>query len=396
MRLNDIILKGSEELFSFMRDIRRQIHQYPEVGMKEFRTTALIRKKLDEMGIPYRDEVGGTGIVGLITGNGSGKVIGLRADMDALTIHEATGAEYASKIDGVMHACGHDAHVAMLLGAARLLNKLKDEFKGSVKLLFQPAEEGPGGAKPMIEDGALKDPRVDAVVGFHVSSGRKTGLIGIKRGPTHAAMNEMELAIIGKSGHAAYPQNSIDAIYMAARVITGLQSLISRRLDPLEPGVITIGTIKGGYRLNIIADRVEMKGTIRYLKEETGDKLRGWIEDMVSGVTGSMGGSYELKFPGSYPPAVNNPELADKIDKYLTDLLGKERIFIVEKPTMGSEDFAYFDREVPGAFLRLGSGGENGEFSAPHHHQEFDIDEKALITGCAAFAKISVEFLNED
>ena len=395
MSLNKEILKKSEELFPFMQAARRQFHKYPEVGMKEFKTAEYVKEKLDEMGIPYRDKVGGTGVVGLIEGNAPGKCIALRADMDALTIQEANDVEYASKIDGIMHACGHDAHTAILLGTAKLLNGIKDKFKGSVKLLFQPAEEGPGGAEPMVKDGALENPPVDAAVALHVSSARETGLMGISEGVNHAAMCELDITVTGVGGHAAYPHRSVDAIVIAARVVCELQTIISRMIDPMEPAVITIGKINGGYRRNIIADKIEMLGTIRYLNEETGDLLKTNIEGITAEVCKSMGGDYKVVFGKSYPPLVNDKELAQKIKGYLGELLGEEKLFPVEKPTMGAEDFAYFAREVPSVFMRLGSGGKNEEYSHPHHHPNFDLDEQALITGCAAFSKISVEFLNE-
>lgn len=390
---NQEILTKSEELFTYMQQARRQLHQYPEVGMQEFRTAAYIREKLDEAGIPYRDKVGGTGIVSMIKGKEPGRCIALRADMDALTIQEKTGTDYASKLDGFMHACGHDAHVAILLGAGRILNEIKDQFNGTVKLFFQPAEEGPGGAKPMIDDGAMEDPHVDAAAAFHVSSGNKTGHIGIHKGVNHAAMQELDIIVTGKGGHAAYPHTTVDAVTVACAVVTALQTIVARKVDPLDSAVITIGTINGGYRRNIIADRIEMQGTIRYLKDETGDILRKNIEDICNNISASMGGSCQVIFGRSYPPVVNDGQLSQQFEDSLKDLLGADRLFPVEHPTMGAEDFAFFARMVPSVFMRLGSAGENKEFSEPHHNSRFDLDEKALITGCAGFVKLSLDFL---
>lgn len=394
---NQQIMEKAEEVFDYTVRIRRKIHMYPEVGMKEFKTASLICKELEQMGIPYRDNVGGTGVVGLIKGEGkggTGKVIGLRADMDALTIQEKNDVPYASKIDGVMHACGHDGHVAMLLGAAKILNEMKSQFNGSVKLIFQPAEEGPGGALPMIKDGALKDPPVDAVVGIHLSSGDKTGRMGTKSGAVHAAQDEFEIIIKGVGGHAAYPHRSVDAVVLAARAVLGLQTVVSRRVDPLKPAVLTIGTINGGYRHNIIADTVTMRGTYRYLDTRLKDKLRKWTEEVLEGVTKPVGGDFEVKYVDGYPSTDNDPQLSKNVTAWLTDLLGKENIIPIDNPSMGAEDFAYFCREVPSLFLKLGSGGENGEFSNPHHHPRFDIDEKAFINGVASFVKISLEFIS--
>jgi len=393
MKLNKEILEKAEELFPFMQKIRRQIHMHPELGMKEFKTAQLIKDELDKMGIPYRDKVANTGIVGLIKGKKPGRVLGIRADMDALPITEVSDKEYASKIEGIMHACGHDAHVAILLGSAKILNDYKDKFKGVVKLLFQPAEEGPGGAKPMVEEGALENPKVDNIIGLHVGSGLKTGVIGVKEGPTHASQDELRITITGHGGHAAYPHRSVDAIVIAAQVITALQTVVSRNVEPTEPSVFTIGTINGGYRHNIIADRVEMTGTIRYFSDELGKMKKEKIEKIVAGITRAMGGDYEFEVVWGYPAAINDVEFAREIKGYLTDLLGDEIVFNVEKPTMGSEDFAYFSREVPSVFLRLGSGGKNKEFSKPHHHPEFDVDENAMVNGCAAFVKIAMEYL---
>lgn len=393
MRLNEEIMKKADELFPFMQKIRRQIHMYPELGMNEFKTAQLIKDKLDEMGIPYRDKVANTGIVGLIEGKEPGKVLGIRADMDALPITEDSDKEYASKIKGIMHACGHDSHVATLLGAAKILNDYKDKFKGTVKLIFQPAEEGPGGAQPMIEEGVLENPKVDRIVGLHVGSGLKTGLVGVKEGPTHASQDEIYITIKGHGGHAAYPHRSVDAIIIAAQVVTALQTIVSRIVDPTEPSVFTIGTIEGGYRHNVIADRVKLTGTIRFFNDDVGQIKREKIEKIVAGITKAFGGDYEFQVVRGYPSAINDVEFAREIKGYLTDLLGNEIIYDVEKPTMGAEDFAYFSREVPSVFLRLGSGGENKEFSRPHHHPGFDVDEKAMINGCAAFVKIAMEYL---
>ncbi|MCD4783572.1 MAG: amidohydrolase [Candidatus Eremiobacteraeota bacterium] len=393
MSLNKEIMKKTDKLFPFMQKIRRQIHMYPELGMNEFKTAQLIKDKLDEMGIPYRDKVANTGIVGLIEGKEPGKVLGIRADMDALPITEDSDKEYASKIEGAMHACGHDSHVAILLAAAKILNDYKDKFKGTVKLIFQPAEEGPGGAKPMIEEGALENPKVDRMVGLHVGSGIKTGLIGIKEGPTHASQDEIRITIKGYGGHAAYPHRSVDAIVIAAQVVMALQTIVSRIVDPAEPSVFTIGTIEGGYKHNIIADRVEMTGTIRFLNDDVGKMKREKIEKIVAGITKTFGGDYEFKVIRGYPTAINDVEFAREIKGYLTDLLGNDIVYDVEKSTMGAEDFAYFSRKVPSVFMRLGSGGENKEFSLPHHHSGFDVDEKAMINGCAAFVKIAMEYL---
>lgn len=396
---NEEILKKARNILSYMVDIRRNIHMYPEVGMQEFKTSGLICNELETMGIPFKNKVGGTGVVGLISGNkqaeGKKKVIALRADMDALTIQETSKVSYASKVDGVMHACGHDGHVAMLLGAALILNQYKDAFPGAVKLLFQPAEEGPGGALPMIKDGALKNPQVNAVIGIHLSSSEATGRIGLKAGPFHAAHDEFEILIKGHGGHAAYPHRSVDAIVLAAQVINALQTVVSRKVDPLIPAVLTVGTIKGGYRHNIIADRVTLEGTFRYIDESLKMDLRKWTEEIVSGITKSAGGDYEIRFFEGYPVTVNDEGLYEKVKTYLGSMFGPDVLYEVKRPSMGAEDFSYYCEVVPSLFIKLGSGGPNKEFSAPHHHPEFDLDENAFVNGVAAFVKIVLDYLNE-
>jgi amidohydrolase len=394
---NSEIMKKAESVHDYAVNIRRTIHKHPEVGMQEFKTAALIRGELDKMGIPYRDKVGGTGVVGLITGTagGQGKVIGLRADMDAISVQEINKVPYASEIPGISHACGHDAHVAMLLAAAKVLNDIRDKFSGSVKLLFQPAEEGPGGAKPMIEDGALENPKVDAVVGFHVSSAKKTGKIGLKSGPVHAAQDEINIVIKGKGGHAASPHKTVDAVVLAAQAVSALQTVVSRKVDPTKNAVLTIGTISGGYRHNIIADRVEMTGTYRFFDEELKMNLRKWTEEILAGVTRSVGGDFEITYKDGYPGTINSPVMYEKVKKYLNDLFGTDTTCDFDDLSMGAEDFSYFCKAVPSMFIRLGTGGKNGEFSKPHHSSEFDVDEEAFINGIASFVKISLEFLNE-
>jgi amidohydrolase len=394
---NSEIIEKAESVHDYAVDIRRTIHRHPEVGMQEFKTTELIRRELDKMGIPYRDKVGGTGVVGLITGQaeGPGKVIGLRADMDAISVQEINKVPYASEVPGISHACGHDAHVAMLLGAARVLNDMRDKFAGSVKLLFQPAEEGPGGAKPMIEDGALENPKVDAVVGFHVSSGEKTGDVFMKPGVDHASQDEIYIVIKGKGGHAASPHKTVDAVILAAQAVTALQTVVSRRVNPAKSAVLTIGTINGGYRHNIIADRVEMTGTFRFIDDELKMNLRKWTEEVLSGVTRSVGGDYEITYKDGYPASVNSPVMYEKVKGYLTDLLGADKVHDFSEASMGAEDFSYFCKAVPSLFMRLGTGGRNGEFSKPHHSSEFDVDEEGLVNGIASFVKISLEFLKE-
>lgn len=396
MSINKTILEKSKEAFSLMQSIRRVIHMHPELGMEEFNTNRIIIQHLDSMEIPYKNKVANTGVVGLIEGASPGRVIALRADMDALPVQEETDAQYASKIDGVMHACGHDAHVAMVIGAASVLKDLKDQIKGSVKLIFQPAEEGPGGAEPMIAQGALEDPPVDAILGFHVSSNSETGKVGINMGATHAAQNTFTITVTGKGGHAAQPHNCIDALLMSCEAVAGFQKIISRFNDPLEPAVITVGTIEGGYRTNIIAEKVTMTGTIRYLKESTGDLIKSSMGKVLESTVRSYGGDYTLVFEKGYPAAFNDETLANQVYNSIENLLGSEMLYKINKPTMGAEDFAYYGEKIPSVFMRLGTQGKNKEFAHPHHSGRFDIDETAMIQGCAAFVKAALDYLSSD
>ncbi len=391
---NETILKQAGDVHKYVVDIRRTIHRNPELGMQEKKTAALICSNLEEMGIPYRSGVGGTGVVGIIDGTapGEGKVIALRADMDALPIQEASDVEYKSQVDGVFHACGHDAHVAMLLGAARILSENRHWFPGKVVLLFQPAEEGPGGAEPMVKDGALDNPPVDGVIGFHVASADPTGIVKVTPGPMHAAVTEVRIIIRGRGGHAAYPHRSVDAIVLAAQAIMSFQTVISRRVDPVTPAVFTIGTINGGYRHNVIADEVVMTGTFRYFDDRLRDDLVRWTREILDGITKPVGGDYEIGFIFGYPATINHEEFSRFIGKHLTDLLGPEKVLQEKEPSMGGEDFSYFARKVPGVFMMLGTRGKNGEYAHPHHHPCFDIDEEAMKNGVASFVKIAVEF----
>ena len=368
-------------------ELRREIHRHPELGFEETRTQALVERELDELGIEHR-RVAKTGVVGVVRGAKPGRVAGLRADMDALPITEKSGEPFSSEVPGKMHACGHDAHTAMLLGAARVLQGMRDELHGSVVLLFQPAEEGPGGAEPMIAQGALDDPKVEAVAMLHVDPRLAPGQIGVTPGPVNASADEFFVTVEGRGGHGAYPHTAADAIPAAAAIVTALQNIASRETDPLKSVVVTIGTINGGYRNNVIADEVKMTGTLRAHDPEIRNGLEARARRIIEGVAAAYNVKATLQVNYGYPPVVNNVQLAQNFRDYMKEHSGLR----VESPppTMGAEDFAYFTQRVPGVHVRLGIRSDKAGSIYPGHSAQFRIDEEALPVGVqtlVAFAR---------
>jgi amidohydrolase len=367
--------------------IRREIHRHPELGFEEENTAKIVERELDAIGLEHR-RVAKTGVVAVIRGAKPGRTAGLRADMDALPIGEESGEACASAIPGKMHACGHDAHTAMLLGAARELMAQRETLHGNVVLLFQPAEEGPGGALPMIEAGVMDDPTIDAVAMLHVDVRIPTGHVGVTPGPVNAAADEFHVTVRGVGGHGASPHKAVDAIPCAAATVLALQNIAARETDPLASFVLTIGTIEGGYRNNVIADRVKLTGTLRTHDPAVRDGLKVRLERIVAGVAAAYGCSAQLDlFPG-YPPVVNHPVLASAFKSYLTETIGIPTSS--PPPTMGGEDFAYFAQRAPGVLARLGI--RNEELGSIHygHSSKFKLDEAAIPVGIrtlVAFAR---------
>ncbi|HEX3551253.1 MAG TPA: M20 family metallopeptidase [Candidatus Elarobacter sp.] len=367
-------------------EIRREIHRHPELGFEEFNTQAIVERELDAIGVEHR-RVAKTGVVGIVRGALPGHVSGLRADMDALPITEDSGEACTSEVAGKMHACGHDSHTAMLLGAARVLQETRETFHGTAVLLFQPAEEGPGGALPMLEEGALDDPRVEAVTMLHVDPRLATGSIGVTPGPVNAAADEFHVTIRGKGGHGAWPHKAIDVIPCAAAMVLALQNVAARETDPLASIVVTIGTIEGGYRNNVIADRVVMTGTLRAHDESVRVAAQEKIRRIVDGIAEAYGAHADVKMLLGYPPVVNDRELAESFAAY-----ARAGGFTVERPlpTMGGEDFAYLAQRVPGVMVRLGIYNEAVGSVHSGHSPQFRLDEGAIPTGIAtlvAFAR---------
>jgi amidohydrolase len=367
--------------------LRREIHRHPELGFEEERTAALVERELDELGIEHR-RIAGTGVVGVIRGALPGKTAGLRGDMDALPIDEQSGEACASEVAGKMHACGHDAHTAMVLGAARELVARRATLHGNVVLIFQPAEEGPGGALPMIEAGALDDPRVDAVTMLHVDPRLPTGTIGITPGPVNAAADELLVTIRGVGGHGGYPHKGVDAIPAAAATVLALQNIAARETDPLAPIVVSIGTIAGGYRNNVIADTVRLTGTIRTHDPEIRAGVEARVRRIVDGIAAAYNARAEVEIIYGYPPVINDAALAGSFGTYMREQRG---IPVEALPaTMGGEDFAYFAQRVPGVMVRLGIYNERVGSVHAGHSPQFRLDEDAIPTGIAtlvAFAE---------
>ncbi len=370
---------------------RRDIHMHPELGFQEYRTSALVAKRLGEMGIHVKTGVGKTGVVGVLKGENDGPVIALRADMDALPMQETGDVPYRSVIDGVMHACGHDGHVAMLLGAAQVLSAKRESLSGMVKFIFQPAEEGEGGARYMIADGVLDG--VDEIYGIHLWNYQKYGTVGVKPGPVLASADIFDLVIRGKGGHGAAPQGTQDTIVAAAQLINMLQTIVSRNSNPLENTVLTVGSIHGGYNFNIIADEVKLSGTTRAYTEANRNMIKTRMKEIIAGVEKAFGVSAELDYQDGYPPTINDEQVTERLIISARKIVGDGVIH--PYMTMGGEDFSYFAQKVPGCFIFIGSSpADKPPMSVPHHCSHFDIDERALLVGSSVFVQLALDRLS--
>ena len=361
---------------------RRQIHRRPEFGFAEHETSALVERELIAAGIDVR-RVAGTGIVGTLVGAAPGKTIALRADMDALPIQERPGLDFASEVPGAMHACGHDGHTAMLLAAAVSLARERSSLRGAVRFLFQPAEEGPGGARPMIEAGALRSPDVDCAAMLHVWPTLRVGSIGLRPGPMTASCDDFDIRIEGRGGHAGYPHDAIDTIPIAAEIVGALQTIASREIDPLRSVVVAIGRIEGGYRRNVVADSTTFSGTIRCLDETVRASVPERIERIVGGICAAHRARHEIKFDFGYPSVRNDAKLTAKVMEIARAVPQLDSVVELDVPTMGAEDFAYFADAVPGCMIRLGCASPDDPRPASLHSPEFNLDERALVAGVA-------------
>ncbi|MGB3557090.1 MAG: M20 family metallopeptidase [Geitlerinemataceae cyanobacterium] len=371
-------------------EIRRHIHAHPELSGQEYQTAAYVAGVLSSCGLHVRESVGKTGVVGELNGgeNTAGR-LAIRTDMDALPIQERTDLEYASRCEGVMHACGHDVHTTVGLGTAMVLSQLGKDLPGSVRFLFQPAEEIAQGARWMVEAGAMDD--IDALLGLHVFPTIPGGSVGIRYGALTAAADDLEIIITGESGHGARPHEAIDAIWIASQVIVTLQQAISRTQNPLRPVVLTIGQISGGRAANVIADRVRLVGTVRSLHPETHATLPAWIEDIVANVCKTHGAGYEVNYRRVVPSVQNDSRLTQLLESAAREALGGDRVQILTEPSLGAEDFSVYLDRAPGVMFRLGVGQPN-QRNYPLHHPKFEIDESAILTGVVTLAYTAYKY----
>jgi len=374
------IAKLSDEIYNY----RRQFHKYPELSFKEFKTSETISKYLKEFGIKHKKNVGKTGVVGEIY-FGPGPTIALRADMDALPMQEKGNLEYKSRNDGVMHACGHDGHMAILLGAAKALSENSTIKKGTVKFIFQPAEEGGGGARYMIKDGCLNG--VDEIYGLHLWNYQKYGEVGLKTGPVMASADMFDIEIQGKGGHGAAPQGTVDAIVVASHLITILQTIVSRNTNPLENTVLTIGKIKGGENFNVISDNVYLSGTTRAYSEKNRQMIKKRMKEIIEGVSKSFNAIIKINYKEGYPPTVNHDLPVKNVLRAAQNIVGDQ----AKSPylSMGGEDFSYYLQKIPGCFFFIGSSPEKNDIlSTPHHCSHFNIDERSLLIGASVYLNL--------
>jgi amidohydrolase len=391
-------LQQATEIEQLIAD-RRDIHRHPELAYKENRTAKLAADRLASFGLQVETEVGRTGVVGQLKsadppGGAAAKTILYRADMDALPIREENDTEYRSTNDGIMHACGHDAHVAIELAVANRIAAMRHQLKGNVKFVFQPAEEGGRGAVAMIEDGVLSEPPVTAVVGLHIWNNIPVGKVGVYAGPMMAAADEFELVISGRGGHGAMPHQTVDAIVTACQVVNALQTVVSRNISPLDAAVVTVGKFMAGTAFNIIAERAILRGTVRTFSQGTHRAIPGIIERVIRGVTESMGAGYELDYQRQTPPLVNDPAICELVAECAAEVVGSENVITDQSvPTMGAEDMAYFLERVPGCYFFLGSRNEERGLVHPHHSPRFDIDEAALPIGVEIMTRVITRYL---
>jgi amidohydrolase len=375
---------------------RRHFHENPELAFEEFETAKFVADRLQQLGLEdIKTGVGGTGVTGLIKGKkGDGKVVMLRADMDALPIDEENDVEYKSSVAGKMHACGHDAHTAMLLGVARILMDRRDDFKGTVKVLFQPAEEvPPGGAIEMIRDGALEEPHVDACLGLHVASDMPAGQIAVRSGPGSAGSDRFRAIIQGKGGHAARPQSAIDPVVVASQVVLALQTLVSRETDPMESAVVSTTAIQAGDAFNVIPDTAELRGTVRTLSPDVRDHMSKRLPEVIKGVASALGAEAKVEHILGYPSLQNDEEMANITRQAAIEAVGEENV-IEGELGMGGEDFSYFSLERPSCFFRCGTRNEGRGIVWGHHHPKFDTEEEGFVNGMATMANAAMKYLN--
>lgn len=382
----------ANDIFADVRNYRRHLHKFPELSYQELRTAEFIAQQLDRMGIEYERGIGGNGISAWINRNHTGDVVALRADMDALPIQELNEVEYCSTVKGVMHACGHDVHTSCLLGAAQILQTLRQEIHHPIQLIFQPAEEVlPGGAKAMLEEGLFENRRPARIAGQHVYPELPAGKVGFCEGAYMASTDEIYLKVIGKGGHGAKPHDNIDPVMISAHILTALQQVVSRYANPATPSVLSFGKVIAEGATNIIPNHVDMAGTFRTFDEQWRNQAHQWIERICAGVAASFGGKVELEIRKGYPVLKNDVDVTRRFRNRAVSFLGDDGVVNID-PRMTAEDFAYYTHVVPGCFYRLGTSSADGKhFINGIHHPQFDIDESALLTGVGLMAWIAVD-----
>ena len=380
---------------------RRIIHQKPELAFKEEITSQFVSQKLQEWGIEHQTGIAKTGVVAIIKGNkktqlnkSNNRVLAIRADMDALPVQELNEVSYKSQHEGIMHACGHDGHTAVALGTAYYLQQHRDSFSGTVKIIFQPAEEGPGGAKPMIEAGVLKNPDVDAIIGLHLWNNLPVGTLGVRGGALMAAVESFRCTILGKGGHGAMPHQTVDSVVVAAQIVNSLQTIVSRNVSPIDSAVVTVGELHAGTKGNIIADTARMSGTVRYFNPEFEGFIQERLEQIIAGICQINNANYDLEYWGLYPPTINDVGMAELVRSVAEEVVETPLGVVPECQTMGGEDMSYFLQEVPGCYFFLGSANPKKDLAYPHHHPRFDFDETALAMGVEMFVRCVEKYFN--
>lgn len=387
MKIRKLVEKYEDQIITW----RREFHENPELSGEEIRTSERVCEELKKVNIEVK-RIGKTGVLGILEGNKPGKTVALRADMDALPVQEANNIPYKSKSKGIMHACGHDGHTAMLLGAAKLLSQMRDKIKGRVKFIFQPAEESSQGASMMIKGGAIEG--VDAILGIHLWADLAVGKVSVDPGPRMASTDMFKITIKGKGGHGSMPHQGVDAILAGSAVVIDLQSIVSREINSLDPAVLSIGKFCGGERWNILCDKVLMEGTARCFNNQVRDNFPVMIERVTKKTAEAYRAEGELEYILLTPPLINSLEMSKIALESLIKNFGKESVVELEK-VMGGEDFAFFAQEVPSVFAFVGARNEKKGANHPHHHRKFNIDEDALVIGTSLYSQFALDFLGE-
>lgn len=391
MNIQDIF-NSVDKIKQEIIDLRRDFHIHPEIGSDVERTAGIVANLLNKWGLEVQTGVGITGVVGILKGQNSKNTVALRADMDALLMQEENETCYKSVYQGKMHACGHDGHTSMLLGAAKVLSQHKDMIKGNIKFIFQPEEEGPNsGAENMVNDGAIDD--VNGIFGLHLTTEYPTGVVTLKKGAAMASSDDFEIEMIGKGGHASMPHECIDAISMAVKVYNDIQFMVSREFNPLDSVIVSVGAFNSGAASNVIQGSAKLKGTIRTLSHEVRAKVKSRISEIAKHVAEESGGDYKINIIPGVPPLINNVEKASFAEKTAEKILLKENVIILDKPNMGSEDFAYYVEKTPGVMMMVGARNEEKGFINLMHHPKFDFDEDALSIGVKLYIQLAIDYL---